>query len=224
MNNRWIIVFDWETDGPDPHTCNPVELAAIPIEPRTLEIKKDKAFNTVIKPPGFNKDEYFTDDRQKTIEWHAKQRGVTSEDIIKMWKKGKSEKIAWKNFCEYCKKFNIEKSYGNWYTEPIAAGYNIIGFVLPICQRLADKHKTGMPFAKVNKMDIMDLLFYWVENLDEPKNMRLDTMREFFSLKTAQAHEAYSDTLATAKLLVQFLQFHRRQATVGKFKGAMVEK
>ena len=224
MNNRWIIVFDWETDSPDPHTCNPVELAAIPIEPRTLEIKKDKAFNTVIKPPGFNKDEYFTDDRQKTIEWHAKQRGVTSEDIIKMWKKGKSEKIAWKNFCEYCKKFNIEKSYGNWYTEPIAAGYNIIGFDLPICQRLADNHKTGMPFAKVNKMDIMDLLFYWFENLDEPKNMRLDTMREFFSLKTAQAHEAYSDTLDTAKLLVQFLQFHRRQATVGKFKGAMVEK
>ena len=224
MNNRWIIVFDWETDGPDPHTCNPVELAAIPIEPRTLEIKKDKAFNTVIKPPGFNKDEYFTDDRQKTIEWHAKQRGVTSEDIIKMWKKGKSEKIALKNFCEYCKKFNIEKSYGNWYTEPIAAGYNIIGFDLPICQRLADKHKTGMPFAKVNKMDIMDLLFYWFENLDEPKNMRLDTMREFFSLKTAQAHEAYSDTLDTAKLLVQFFQFHRRQANVGKFKGAMVEK
>tara|TARA_R110002020_G_scaffold347699_3_gene561383 strand:- start:326 stop:1000 length:675 start_codon:yes stop_codon:yes gene_type:complete len=224
MNNRWIIVFDWETDSPDPHTCNPVELAAIPIEPRTLEIKKDKAFNTVIKPPGFNKEEYFTDDRQKTIEWHAKQRGVTSEDIIKMWKKGKSEKIAWKNFCEYCKKFHIEKSYGNWYTEPIAAGYNIIGFDLPICQRLSDKHKTGMPFAKVNKMDIMDLLFYWFENLDEPKNMRLDTMREFFSLKTAQAHEAYSDTLDTAKLLVQFLQFHRRQARVGKFKGAMEEK
>ena len=67
MNNRWIIVFDWETDSPDPHTCNPVELAAIPIEPRTLEIKKDKAFNTVIKPPGFIKDEYFRDDRQITF-------------------------------------------------------------------------------------------------------------------------------------------------------------
>ena len=38
MNNRCIIVFDWQTDSPDPHTCNPVELAAIPIEPRTLEI------------------------------------------------------------------------------------------------------------------------------------------------------------------------------------------
>ena len=221
MNNRWIIVFDWETDGTDPSTCNPVELAAVPIEPRTLEIKTDKAFSTVIKPPGITKEDYFTDERQKTIEWHAKQRGVDSADIVAAWKKGKSEKIAWKNFCEYCKKFHIEKSYGNWYTEPIAAGYNIIGFDLPICERLAKKHKTPMPFAKVNKMDLMDLLFYWFENLDEPKNMRLDTMRDFFGVKAEQAHEAYSDTVDSAKLLTQFIKFHRRQSSVAKFKGAM---
>ena len=104
MNNRWIIVFDWETDGTDSTTCNPVELAAVPIEPRTLEVKTDKAFSTVIKPTGITKEDYFTDERQKTIEWHAKQRGVESSDIIAAWKKGKSEKIAWKNFCEYCKK------------------------------------------------------------------------------------------------------------------------
>jgi DNA polymerase III epsilon subunit-like protein len=78
-----------------------------------------------------------------------------------------------------------------------------------------------MPFAKVNKMDLMDLLFYWFESLDEPRNFRLDTMRGFFGIKASQAHEAYSDTVDTAKLLVQFLKFHRRQANVGKFKGSM---
>lgn len=221
MNNKWIIVFDFETDSPDPATCNPVELAAIPIEPRTLEIKTDRAFSVVIKPPGFSKESYFTEERQKTIEWHAKQRGVETSDIIKSWKKGKSEKIAWKSFCDYCKKFNIEKTGSNWYTEPISAGYNIVGFDLPICQRLCEKHKTKMPFAKVNKMDLMDLLFYWFESLDEPRNFRLDTMRGFFGIKASQAHEAYSDTVDTAKLLVQFLKFHRRQANVGKFKGSM---
>jgi len=221
MNNRWIIVFDWETDSPDPNTCNPVELAAIPIDPRTLDIKVDKAFNATIKPPGITKEEYFTDEKQKTIEWHAKQRGVTSEDIIKTWKSGKSEKIVWKNFCEYCKKFEIEKSRDNWYPEPIAAGYNIIGFDLPICQRLAKKHKTKMPFAKVTKIDIMDMLFYWLENLDEPQNMRLDIMRDWFGIKAEQAHEALSDTMDSAKLLTQFMKFHRRQSSVAKFKGAM---
>ena len=131
MNKRWIIVFDWETDGKDPHTCNPVELAAVPVDPRTLEIKEDRSFKTVIKPDGFGTDEYFTDERQKTIEWHAKQRGVDSSDIIKSWKKGKSEKIAWKSFCDYCKKFNIEKTPGSWYTEPISAGYNILDLTFP---------------------------------------------------------------------------------------------
>ena len=224
MNNRWIIVFDWETDSPDPTTCNPVELAAVPIDPRTLDIKIDKAFSAAIKPPGITKEEYFTDEKQKTIEWHAKQRGVPSEDIIKSWKSGKSEKIVWKNFCEYCKKFNIEKSHNNWYTEPIAAGYNIIGFDLPICERLVKKHKTKMPFAKVTKIDVMDLMFYWLENLDEPQNMRLDTMRGWFGIKAEQAHEALSDTIDSAKLLTQFMKFHRRQSSVAKFKGAMCDK
>jgi len=224
INNRWIIVFDWETDSPNPDTCNPVELAAIPIDPRTLEIKEDRSFYSVIKPPGITKETYFTEERQKTIEWHAKQRGVESSDIIKSWKAGKSEKMAWKSFCDYCKKFNSEKSPGNWYTEPIPAGYNIIGFDLPICSRLAEKHKTKMPFSKVNKMDVMDLMFYWFENLDEPSSFRLDTMRKFFGIQAAQAHEAYSDTVDTAKLLVQFLRFHRRQAKVDKFKGAFKDK
>ena len=44
MNNRWIIVFDWETDSPNPDTCNPVELAAVPVDPRTLEIKTVQPF------------------------------------------------------------------------------------------------------------------------------------------------------------------------------------
>ena len=109
MNNRWIIVFDWETDGTDPTTCNPVELAAVPIEPRTLEIKTDKAFSTVIKPPGITKEDYFTDERQKTIEWHAKQRGVESADIVAAWKKGKSEKS------EFLKK-HIARGHGTYPT------------------------------------------------------------------------------------------------------------
>ena len=43
MNKRGIMVFDWETDGVDPYSCNPVELAAVPVDPRTLEVKEDRA-------------------------------------------------------------------------------------------------------------------------------------------------------------------------------------
>ncbi len=54
--------------------------------------------------------------------------------------------------------------------------------------------------------------------------MKLDTMRDFFALKAEQAHEAYSDVVDSAKLLTQFIKFHRRQASIAKFKGAMSDK
>lgn len=223
MNNRWIIVFDWETDSPDPATCNPVELAAIPVDPRTLEIKKDQAFRATIKPDGIDGDDYFTKQRKDTIAWHAKQRGVESEDIIKDWKTGKSEKVVWKNFCGYCSKYEVDKKQGQWYTEPIPAGYNIIGFDLPIANRLAEKHGTKSPFSKVTKIDMMDILFMWFENLEEPSSMKLDAFRKFLGMDAAQAHEALSDTIDEAELMVKFMKFHRRQSTIGKFKGSFAK-
>ena len=203
INNRWIIVFDLETDGTDPYSCNAVELAAVPVDPRTLEIKESQAFRVTIKPDGIDDEEYFTKARQDTIAWHAKTRGVEPEDIIKDWKSGQTEKVAWKNFMSYCSKYEVDKRPGQWYTEPIPAGYNIIGFDMPILKRLSEKYKTKMPLSTVTKIDMMDILFTWFENLDEPNGMKLDTFRDFFGLKaSAQAHEALSDTIDEAKLFL----------------------
>ena len=94
MNNRWIMVFDWETDSPNPNTCNPVELAAVPVNPRTLEIKTDQSFRATIRPDDIDSEEYFTKERQGTIAWHAKQRGVKTEEIIADWKKGQIKIFA----------------------------------------------------------------------------------------------------------------------------------
>jgi hypothetical protein len=223
INNRWIIVFDLETDSPDPDQCNPVEIAAVPVDPRTLEIKSGNAFRATIKPDGIDTDEYFTKAHQDTIAWHAKTRGVEPEDIIREWKSAQSEKVVWKNFMSYCAKYEIDKRQGQWYVEPIPCGYNIVGFDLPIIKRLSEKHKTKMPFSKVNKIDLMDILFMWFESLDEPSNMKLDSFREFFGIEADQAHEALSDTLDEANLLVKFMRFHRRQSTVKKFKGAFAK-
>ena len=82
------------------------------------------------------------------------------------------------------------------------------------------KYKTKLPFSEVSKIDMMDILFMWFENLDEPSSMKLDAFRKFFGMKAIQAHEALSDTIDEAELMVKFVKFHRRQASVGKFKGA----
>ena len=69
----------------------------------------------------------------------------------------------------------------------------------------------------------MDILFMWFENLEEPTSMKLDAFRKFFGMEASQAHEALSDTIDEAKLLVKFMKFHRKQSTVGKFKGAFAQ-
>jgi len=217
------MVFDWETDGPNPTTCNPVELAAVPVDPRTLEIKREQAFSAIIKPDGIDSEEYFTKERQDTIAWHAKQRGVDTKEIITNWKAGQNEKIVWKNFCSYCSKYEVDKKSGQWFVEPIPSGYNIVNFDLPIARRLAQKYETKLPFSEVSKIDMMDILFMWFENLSEPSSMKLDVFRKFFEMRPSQAHEALSDTIDEAELMVKFMKFHRRQSSVDKFKGAFAK-
>lgn len=222
-NNRWILCFDFETDLPNKDECNVVQLAAVPIDPETLDVKKDQAFNVMIKPPGIDKPEYFdVPKREKTIQWHADNYGITPEEVIEKWKGGVAEKVAWKNFCTYASKYVVDKRPGQWFPEPIPAGYNITGFDIPIAQRLAKKHKTKMPFSEVTKLDAMDMLFWWFENLDEPYDFKMDTWREFFEikLKGGIAHDALTDVYEESAIVTRFMKFHRKQSRVDKFKGS----
>ncbi len=220
-NKRWIIVLDVETDGVDPETCNVVQLAAVPIDPETLEIKERQSFNIDIKPPDIDDDSYFTPEIEKTIAWHAKNYNTSSDKIISKWKSATPEHIAWKSFCDYCDKFNIEKQVGSWHTEPIPAGYNIVCFDLPILKRISKKYKTKFPLSTLQKLDMYDNIFWWFESLDQPANYKLDTLREFFGLDVhSTAHDALSDVIDEAKIITRFLGFHRKQASVSKFKGS----
>ncbi len=220
-NSRWIICFDFETDSPDMEKCNPVQLAAVPIDPETLEVKKDQFFNITIKPADIDKPEYFDADREKTINWHAENYGITYEEVINRWKSGVAEKVAWKNFCTYCSKYVVDKKPGQWFPDPIPAGYNITGFDIPIAQRLCKKHKTKFPFSEVNKLDAMDNLFWWFESLEEPYDYKMDTWRKFFGIKSiGVAHDALIDVYQEAAIITRFLKYHRKQATVNKFKNS----
>ena len=112
---------------------------------------EEQAFKAVIRPDGIDTEEYFTKEKNDTIAWHAKQRGVSSEEIISSWKEGQSEKIVWKNFCNYCSKYEVDKKRGQWFVEPIPSGYNIVNFDLVIARRLAKKHKTTSLECKLLK-------------------------------------------------------------------------
>jgi hypothetical protein len=227
INTRWIICFDLESDNKKPDVANPVQLAATPIDPRTLEIKRDEAFNIWIKPPGIDDiDTYLTDDRRDCIyNFHAKNYEITGEEVIEKWKQGVNEKIAMQQFCDYLKKYTVRKKKGQWYPQPIPAGINITDYDIPIIKRVCKTHKIKYPFSEVNKLDLLHELFWWWENLSEPADYKMDTVRKYMGIpKQGIAHDALVDTWEEGMLVVRFLQFHRKQATVKKFKNSFAVK
>ncbi len=220
MNHRFYIVFDFETDGKDPVKDSPVELAAVPIEPRKLEILKNDVFNVTIKPIDIAENDYF-ERHQDTIHWHAQNRQCQPREMVNKWETGLEQSVAWDEFNHYCKQYHCKKRPGQWYVDPIPAGYNIINFDLVIAKRLSAAHNLSFPFSPVNKVDAMDWLFTWFENLKEPTNLKMDTLREFFGIESnGFAHEGLVDVLDEAKIIVEFLKFQRRQSSINKFKGA----
>ena len=50
MNYRDIIVFDFETGGRNPYSCQPTQIAAVAIHARKLELQPGGTFNSEIRP------------------------------------------------------------------------------------------------------------------------------------------------------------------------------
>ena len=209
--NRHLIVFDFETDGKYPATCNIVEIAAIPIDLRNLSILTDDVFEVVVRPKELedSKNNQYYETHEDTINWHANQRNVDPSQIYKKWSEGVPEKEAWGLFCEYVEGYATGTK---WDLMPIPAGQNIRGFDLPICERYGNKYKK-LKFNKRDVFDLMDLTRIWfVFTPDAPEGLNMDALREFFGLSSYGAHTAKQDVLDTCHLINKFLSLHERIA------------
>lgn len=225
MNYNKICVFDFETDGTNPEECSPVQLAAIMVDPINLEIINGSEFNCNFKPEAMEKDpehEYKTD----ILDFHAKVKGCSKEDVYKEWSNYPKQNVAWKMFVEYLDKYNMRKSKKSQFTAPIAAGYNIYRFDLPIITRLSRKYKnvnkegTSNIFYPRDVIDIINLVFYWFNHNDELKSYKLDTLRDYFGIPKDGAHDAIKDVKDTADILIRFLKLHKKLSEKIKFKGS----
>lgn len=231
MLNKKICVFDFETDGSNPETCSPVQLASVIVDPVRLEIIEGSEFNIFCKPEVLEKDpnyKYTTD----IIEFHSKVRGCSQEDIYKDWQQYPSQELAWSSFVSYLEKYHCAgRKKKNIFTAPIAAGYNIHRFDLKIINRLSKKYKTLDPkeettslFYPRDVLDIMNLIFYWFENCSDLKNYSLDTLRDYFGISKDGAHDGLKDVKDCAKILIRFLRLHRRLSDKINFKDAFVNE
>lgn len=226
MLTKKICVFDFETDGSNPEICSPVQLSAVMVDPLKLQIIEGSKFNVFCKPELLEENpeyEYTTD----IMEFHAKVRGCSKEDIYEQWKTYPSQNVAWNSFIAYLDKYHCGgRKKKNMFSAPIAAGYNIHKFDLKIIHRLAKKYKTvdtkeGTPclFYPRDVLDIMNLVFYWFENMDF-KSYSLDTIRDYLGISKDGAHDALKDVEDCAEILIRFLRLHRKLSKKIQFKGS----
>ena len=222
MNYKDIIVFDFETGSRNPHKTQPVQIAAVAIHGRKLTIQPGGYFESLIRPEL---------DYEKAIEMGVDPiedealavNGKTREELAK----APSAKTVWKKFANFVNKYNWKKTP---YFAPIPAGYNIIGFDLPIVQRLCEQHgpvdkKTGKQtlFNKIHKIDMLDTVWMWMEYNPDIKSLSMDSMRDLLGMSKENAHDAMQDVKDTANLMIAFMKLHRRIAPKVKFEKAFAD-
>lgn len=206
MSNLDFIVFDMETGGVNPHTCQPTQLAAIAIDGRRLTPKG--VFNSEIRA--------VVDDK-KAIELGL---GVIEEGALKVTGKTREGidkapelKVVWEKFISFVNQHNFK---GTSFFAPVPVGYNIINYDMIIVNRLCqkfgpydEKSLRQKLFHQIYKIDMLDNVFMWTENDPNVKSRSMDSMRERMGLSKDGAHDALQDVKDTANIFIKFLKTHR---------------
>ncbi len=229
MNTKNICVYDYETDSPKPHECSPVQLGAMIIHPIKLEFLDKAEFNSDMRPPDIDDDDYF-DKHKDTIEWHSRISKCSTDDVIKRWKDAPMQKDVWETFNSWLSRYHTKQDRQTIFTAPIECGYNIIKFDSIITNRICIKYgniqKDGTPkiFYPRDKIDMIQVAFWWFENQNEPKSYTLDSLREYFGLCGDDAHDALQDVRDTGVITCRLLKAQRWLTTKlleqKKLKGA----
>ncbi len=225
INYNKICVFDFETDGCDPKACSPVQIAALMVDPISLSIIPDSEFNVFFKPEVLEDNDsykYTTD----ILDFHAKVKGCSSEEVLKSWYKYPKQNQSWNMFINYLDKYHSRTSKKSQFSAPIAAGYNINRFDLQITERLSQKYnnlnkeKRSDIFYPRDVLDIMNLVFYWFERNADLKSYTLESVRDYLGISKDGAHDALKDVRDSAQILIRFMKLHRSLSDKIKFKDS----
>lgn len=225
MKNK-ICVFDFETDGVDTSECSPVQIAAIIVDPYNLSVVKDSEFNIMVRPEKLEADKNYKYEDSDILDFHAKVRACSKEDILKSWQSAMSQQQAWSMFSQYLEIYHLNRSKKSMFSAPVAAGYNILRFDMKIVERFCRKlgyvnnENTSSLFFPRDTLDIMNLLFYWFESNGDVKNLTLDNVRDYMGISKAGAHDALKDVKDCAELLIRFMRLHRNLSKKIKFKDS----
>lgn len=220
------LIYDFETDSPFPHSCHPIQLAALVVNPRTLEYVKDNLgkpvyFNSMIRIPDKELDEIQADPKKKAQFDKALDINKKTIDEIQ---NGPEEKQVWANFVAFTQRY-ARKPKNAW-DSVIPVGYNSDGFDRIIIERLAQKYGTTdaegqqYVFHKMYSVDVIKLIFQWHESNTELTSYKLDNVRDHMGLSKEKAHDALQDVYDTARIFRRIQKRFRSIAEKVTFKDS----
>jgi len=140
-----------------------------------------------------------------TIAWHARKRSVSPDEFVKyLIDNGLSQKEMWKKFASLFEEY----SGNSRYDLPIACGYNIINYDIPIANRNV-------------VLDLYHHMWFWFNNLDvsrngDIKNLKLETLMDYMGYGSDGAHTAAHDTRFVAELCIKLLKLAKWMTSYNK--------
>lgn len=219
MNNRYICVFDYETASPRRETCDIIQIAGAVIDDRRLVVLDE--FVSWVKPdfdgPGFDKD---------TIQWHADVRKISYDAMMDKIRDAPTMDVVWPMWVSWVDKYNKSRGNKTGFNAPVPAGFNIIGFDIPITDRYCLQYgpteknrKSGEQeprlFNKVFKFDLMDHMWFWTENISDPEvktSISLGPLKTWMGFPKESfdgAHDALQDVRDTTKIIIKLFAAQR---------------
>ncbi len=237
MNSNTIIVYDLETGSKNPYKTQPIQIAAIAIDGRKLEVLENSTFESLIRPHEKAQASFLDEIEDEALKVNKKDRNEIA--------KAPTLDVVWSSFTAYCRRFNSTK---NRWKAPIRAGFNNLGFDDIILNRVAggnfvydpkkqekgvygfgpwdDNWRSCDLFHPIHSIDLMKIAWYWLEGVDGIEKFSLDSLREYFGMSTEGTHDALVDVKDTAELIIRFLKLSRQMTQSGdvSFKDRCKER
>lgn len=199
LNAKNVVVFDFETNGLDTETLDPIEIACCVIDRRSMKIIEGSEFESLMCPENPSMVDN-TEGKRKAL-------SINKIDPEKVKQAPKID-VVWKRFCEHVQKYNIQGT--SPFGAAIPAGKNIRSFDMPIVNRLCKKYnfvdKGGKQniFSQREMIDLEDDLYRWFGRSTRLPNLKMDTLREYLGISSENSHRAMVDVKQTAELIIKF--------------------
>jgi len=206
MNYNTFCVFDFETGGRNPHTCEILQIGAIMVCERTLT--RLSSFTSFVKPHNMD-----------TVEDDALKVNGISREMLDGLSEAFYPEVIWAKFSAWVNKYNKSKGAPSPYNAPIQCGFNTINFDMTILRRYCKlygpwdlKNEDQKLFNQVYKIDVMDLVWLWFEHSNAVENLRLTTIAKHLGVeerRLEKAHDALVDCEYCADIIIEYLRRSR---------------